>query len=78
MSTRSQVFFLSTVLTFDLLFFIIIGRYYPDYFTAILESLPWGNEVEAALIIISGLLIAIICALTLFRIFLKNLREVLR
>jgi len=43
----------------------------------ILDSLPWGNEVEAALIIIGGLLVAIVCALLLFRILLKNLREVL-
>ena len=77
MSTRSRVFLLSTVLAADLLFFIIIGQYYPEYFTKILNSLPWGNEVEAALIIIGGLLIAIVCALLLFRILLKNLREVL-
>ena len=77
MSNRSRVFLLSTVLAVDLLFFIIIGQYYPEYFTMILDSLPWGNEVEAALIIIGGLLVAIVCALLLFRILLKNLREVL-
>lgn len=77
MSSRTRVFLISTVLAVDLLFFIVIGQYYPEYFAVILSSLPWGNEVEAALIIIGGLLVAIVCALMLFRILLKNLREVL-
>ena len=77
MSTRSRVFFLSTVLAVDLLFFIIIGRYYPDYFTVILDWLPYGNEVEAAVIILSGLLIAFVSGYLLFKALLGKLREVL-
>ena len=77
MSTRSRVFLLSTVLAVDILFFMIIGQYYPQYFTLILDALPFSNEVEAAAIIISGLIVAIICSLLLVRILLGKLREVL-
>ena len=77
MSTRSRFFLLSTVLAVDILFFMIIGQYYPQYFTLILDTLPFSNEVEAAAIIISGLIAAIICSLLLVRILLGKLREVL-
>ena len=77
MSTRSRVIVLSTVLAVDLLFFIIVGQYYPEYFTAILDWLPYGNEVEAAVIILSGLLVAIISGILLFRGLIGRLREVL-
>ncbi len=77
MSTRFRVFLLSTVLAVDILFFMIIGQYYPQYFTLILDTLPFSNEVEAAAIIISGLIAAIICSLLLVRILLGKLREVL-
>jgi len=68
---------LSTVLAVDILFFMIIGQYYPPYFTLILDTLPFSNEVEAAAIIISGFIVAIICSLLLVRILLGKLREVL-
>lgn len=77
MSTRSRVFLLSTVLAVDILFFMIIGQYYPQYFTLILDTLPFSNEVEAAAIIIGGLIAAIICSLLLVRILLGKLGEVL-
>jgi len=77
LSNRSRVFLLSTFLAVDLLFFIVLGQYYPERFTQILNMLPWSNEVEAAVIIVSGLLVAIVCSLLLFRILLKSLREVL-
>ena len=77
MSTRSRVFLLSTVLAVDILFFMIIGQYYPQYFALILDTLPFSNEVEAVAIIISGFIVAIICSLLLVRILLGKLREVL-
>ena len=77
MSIRSRIFLLSTVLAVDILFFIVVGQYYPQYFTLILDTLPFSNEVEAAAIIISGLIAAIICSLLLVRILLGKLGEVL-
>ena len=77
MSTRSRVFLLSTVLAVDLLFFMIVGQYYPQYFSKLLNVLPFGNEVEAAVIILGGLVLAIICSVLLVRLVLSQLREVL-
>ena len=76
MSTRSRFFLLSTVLAVDILFFMVIGQYYPGYFTEILNVLPFSNEVEAAVIILGGLVLAIVCALLLVKLVLGQLREV--
>jgi hypothetical protein len=43
----------------------------------ILDALPFSNEMEAAVIIIGGLLVAIICSLMLGRLVFGQLREVL-
>ncbi len=77
MSTRSRVFLLSTVLAVDLLFFMVLGQYYPQYFTKLLNVLPFSNEVEAAVIILGGLVLAIICSVMLVRLVLGQLKEVL-
>ncbi len=77
MSTRSRLFFLSTILAVDIFFFMSIGQYYPQGFTQILDFLPFGNEVEAAVIILGGLVVAIVCALLLVRLVLGQLGEVL-
>ena len=77
MSTRSRVFLLSTVLAVDLLFFMVLGQYYPQYFTKLLNVLPFSNEVEAAVIILGGLVLAIVCSVLLVRLMLDQLREVL-
>ena len=77
MSIRSRIFLLSTVLAVDILFFILVGQHYPPNFTLILNALPFGNDVEAAAIIIGGLLVAMICSLLLVRLVLGQLREVL-
>jgi len=55
---------------------MIIGQYYPGYFTGILNVLPFSNEVEAAVIILGGLVLAIVCALLLVKLVLGQLREV--
>ncbi len=65
------------VLAVDIFFFMIIGQYYPHYFTRILNVLPFSNEVEAAVIILSGLVLAIACSMLLVRLVLGQLREVL-
>lgn len=77
MSTRSRFFVLSTVLAVDLLFFMVLGQYYPQYFTKLLNVLPFSNEVEAAVIILGGLVLAIVCSVLLVRLMLGQLREVL-
>ncbi len=77
MSTRSRLFFLSTVLAVDIFFFMGIGQYYPEGFTRILDFLPFNNEVEAAVIILGGLVVAIVCALLLVRLVINQLGEVL-
>ena len=60
-----------------ILFFMVIGQYYPEYFTRILNALPFSNEVEAAVIILGGLVLSIICSILLVRLVLSQLREVL-
>jgi hypothetical protein len=77
LNTRSQIFLYSTILIVDLLFFIIVGQYYPEYFILILDFIPLNNELAAAIIIIVGLIIAIVSALSLFRISLSKIKEVL-
>ncbi len=77
MSIRSRLFFLSTVLAVDIFFFMGIGQYYPEGFTRILDFIPFNNEVEAAVIILGGLVVAIVCALLLVRLVISQLGKVL-
>ena len=76
MTNRVRLFFLSTVLAVDILFFIIIGRYYPEGFTRTLELLPFNNGAEAAAIILGGLFVATLCGILLVRVVLGELGEV--
>ena len=77
MSKRSNLFFLSLVLVIDILFFVVLGSMYPHLFEALLDWLPFSNDVETAVILISGLVIAIVTSLVIVQILISGLKEVL-
>ena len=73
MSLPLKLSFLAMILIADLLFFLFFGVYYPETLEALLQWLPWGNNVEKALLIISGLVIAVLTSTGIIYILVKNL-----
>lgn len=76
MNLRSKVAALAAILTADLLFFIFFGVYYPESLETILQWLPWENNMEKAIMVISGLIIAILTSTAIVHVLLKSLRKI--
>lgn len=75
MSLQSKVAVLATVLILDLLFFYFFGIYYPELFETILQWLPYDNSLEKAVMIITGLIIAVLTSTAIIYILVKNLQK---
>jgi hypothetical protein len=71
----SKVSILSAILIADLLFFIFSSAYYPEMLQLILESLPYEETLEKALIILIGLIIAVISSTAIINILIKTLQK---
>jgi hypothetical protein len=77
LSKRSKLFLLSFILVLDVLFFVVVGSMYPQYFDVILDWLPYNNDTETAVILLSGLTLAIASSLGIVQVVLSGLGEVL-
>lgn len=77
MNKRSTLFFLTLILTLDLLFFGVIAQRYPQIFEALLDLLPFNNHIETAVILVSGLIVAIVSSIAIVRMLISGLGEVL-
>jgi hypothetical protein len=75
MSRRILSLFLSTVLAVDVLFLLIAGYYYPVLFQSLLNYLPYDNDIETAVILISCFFTAVVSSYLLFKLFLKALKS---
>jgi len=75
LSLQSKVAVLAAILIADLLFFYFFGVYYPELFEDVLERLPWENSLEKAIMIISGLIIAVLTSTAIIYVLLKNLQK---
>jgi len=75
LSLQSEVAVLAAILIADLLFFYFFGVYYPELFEAVLQWLPWENSLEKAIMIISGLIIAVLTSTAIIYVLVKNLQK---
>jgi len=75
LSLPLKISFLAMILIADLLFFLFFGVYYPETLETLLQWLPWENNVEKALLIIFGLIIAVSTSTGIIYILVKNLMK---
>ena len=68
---------LLTILVADLFFFLFFGVSYPEVFDTILTLLPWEDSIEKALIVISGLIIAVASSAAIMQISIRKVRELI-
>jgi len=60
------------ILIADLLFFLFFSVYYPETLETVLQWLPWESNIEKALLIISGLIIAVLTSTAIIYVLVKN------
>lgn len=70
-----KVAVLSTILAVDLAIFLFFPTYLSDIYDKIFQTLPWAYNLEFAIILIAGLIIAIIVSILLVRTIMKSLFE---
>jgi len=63
---------LAMILIADLLFFLFFSVYYPETLETVLQWLPWESNIEKALLIISGLIIAVLTSTAIIYVLVKN------
>ena len=68
-----KVAVLSAILAVDLAIFLFFPTYLSDIYDKIFQALPWAYNLEVAIILIAGLIIAIIASILLVRTIMKSL-----
>lgn len=72
MSPASKLSALAAILLADLLFFLFFVAYYPEILEALLRQLPWDNNLEKAVIVISGFVIGVLTSTAIVNVLIKN------
>ncbi len=62
MTLQAKVSLLLAILIADLLLFMLIRADYPQVFEAFLDRLPWDDDLEEAVIVISGYIVAVLAS----------------
>ena len=75
MGLQSKVTVLAAILIADLLFFYFFGLYYPEVFEIVLQWLPWDDILEKAVMIITGLIIAVLTSTAIIYVLVKNFQK---
>lgn len=75
MSPTSKLSILAAILLADLLFFLFLGIYYPEVLSTVLQWLPWEDSLEKAVLILSGLIIAVLTSTAMIRVAVKALQR---
>ena len=73
--SKVRTLFLSTVLAVDILFLLIAGYYYPALFESLVDWLPYENEIEISVILVSCFIVAVVFSYALLKDFFKALKE---
>jgi Kef-type K+ transport system membrane component KefB len=73
--SRTRTLVLSTVLAVDIVFLLLAGYYYPALFESLVDWLPYENEIEISVILVSCFIIAVLSSYVLLKDFFKALRD---
>jgi len=72
---QAKVSLLLAILIADLLFFMLIRADYPEVFEAFLERLPWDDDLEEAVIVISGYIVAVLTSSATIYVLVKHFQR---
>lgn len=75
MTPQAKVSLIAAVLIADLLFFLFVRADYPGIFEAVLERLPWDDNLEEAVIVISGYIVAVLSSSAIVYVLIKHLQK---
>jgi len=74
-SLQTKVSLIAAVLIADLLFFLFFRADYPGVFEAVLERLPWDDNLEEAVIVISGYIVAVLSSSAIVYVLIKHFQK---
>jgi len=75
LSPQSKIAVLVAILLADLLFFMFFSVNYPEILRTFLRQLPWEDNVEKAVLVISGFGIAVLSSAAIVHTIVKNLQS---
>ena len=75
MTLQAKISLILAILIADLLFFMFVRADYPEIFDAVLERLPWDDNLEEAVIVLSGYAIAVLTSSTAIYVLIKQFQR---
>lgn len=75
MTLQAKLSMIAATLIADLLFFLFIRVDYPEILQAILNRLPWEDNLEEALIVILGYIVAVLSSSALIYVLIKHFQK---
>ncbi len=75
MTLQAKVSLILAILIADLLFFMFVRADYPEIFDAVLEKLPWDDNLEEAVIVISGYIVAVLTSSATIYVLIKHFQK---
>lgn len=75
MTLQAKVSVLAAILIADLLFFMFVRVEYPGIFEAVLERLPWEDNLEEAVVVISGYIAAVLSSSAIVYVLTKHFQK---
>lgn len=75
MTLQAKVSVLAAILVADLLLFSFVRADYPEIFEAALERLPWDDNLEEAVIVISGYIVAVLSSSAIVYVLTKHFQK---
>lgn len=78
MSLVPRILALAALLAADLLFFIFLGRYYPEVFDLVLQWIPWQSPLKKPIIILLGLIIAVATSVAIIHTIIIGIKKMIK
>lgn len=75
MTLQAKISLILAILIADLLFFMLVRADYPEIFDALLERLPWDDNLEEAVIVLSGYVIAVLTSSAAIYVLIKQFQR---
>jgi len=72
---QAKVSLILAILIADLLFFMFVRADYPEIFDAVLERLPWDDNLEEAVIVLLGYAIAVLTSSATIYVLIKQFQR---
>ncbi|MCW4027568.1 MAG: hypothetical protein NWE76_08810 [Candidatus Bathyarchaeota archaeon] len=75
MTLQGKISVLAALLIADLMFFLFVRVEYPEIFEAALNRLPWEDDLEEAVFVISGYVVAVLSSSAIIYVLTKHFQR---